>query len=193
MLRNTVLTAAGGVVGAAVLTVTFLAMRDVTEGSPVEQTGSALSVSGTPAADRAVFVQAVGAAGGPILSVSVGGRVSSFPYSANAGRQELFILSPLGPGSGKYQLKTAHARTGGEPSCLTERGGLLFTNPCGATNWAQTVQLIPSADGTSFDLVLGGNNVEIAADGTVGASARDNKAATTRFAFLDGGAAPVDS
>jgi hypothetical protein len=194
MLRNTVLTVIGVVAGAAVLTGAFLAMGHATEGSrPVTQTGGAPRVSGFPAADRTVFIQAVETTGNPILSVSVGGRVSSFPNSANAGKQELFILSPLDAGSGKYRLTTAYARTGGEPSCLTERGGLLFTNACGATNWAQTVQLVPAADGTSFDLVLGGNNVEIGADGTVGTSARDNKAATTRFAFIDGGAAPADN
>jgi hypothetical protein len=192
MRRNLFLTAAGAAVGAAALIGAFIVAQpgasDVQPARPAG--GGANLVKGVPTADRAVYVQAVSGAGTSVLSVSIGGRVGSFPIGGKAGERELFTVGPHKSGAGKYVLKTAYIRVGGEPSCLTERGGKLFTNACDPSEFSQCVQFVTTGAGPNsptFDLVVGGNNVEIATDGTVSTTQRGQKPAATTFGFVDGG------
>jgi hypothetical protein len=192
MRRNLLLPTVGAAIGAAVLTWLFVAVdRAGDEDVEAANAGNASTLlAALPGPDRAVYIQAVAGTGNArVLSVSVAGKVSSFPMGAGAGERELFVLSPIKGGSDKYLLKTAYARVGGKWSCLTARGGPVFTNVCDPSEWAQTVQFRPGSAGT-FDLLIGGNAIELAADGTVGAEDRGAQAAMTRFGFVDGGTAP---
>ena len=108
---------------------------------------------------------------------------------AGVGERELFVLSPIKGGSDKYLLKTAYARVGGKWSCLTARGGPVFADVCNPSEWAQTVRFRAGSAGT-FELIIGGNAIELAPDGTVDAGDRGAQAAQTRFGFVDGGTAP---
>jgi hypothetical protein len=186
MRRNLLLTVAGAAVGAAVLTGAFVAVQN-TPGEETPAGTTAAPLTALPTTDQAFYIQSVSGPGGYVLSVSVGGKISSFPNGASAGERELFVLSPIK--DDKYLIKTAYARVNGAPSCLTARGGRVFTNACDPAEWAQTVQLTPTGSPT-FDLVVGGRNIELAADGMVGASERDGQASATRFGFIDGGPAP---
>jgi hypothetical protein len=186
MRRNLLLTVAGAAVGAAVLTGAFVAMRN----TPPDEAPSGTTMAPLtelPTTDQAFYIQSVSGPGGHVLSVSVGGKIASFPNGVSAGERELFVLSQIK--GDKFQIKTAYARVNGAPSCLTARGGRVFTNPCDPAEWAQTVQLTPAGSPT-FDLVVGGSSIELGADGTVGASERGGQAASTRFGFIDGGPAP---
>ena len=192
MRRNLLLPIVGAAVCAAVLTWLFVVVdRSGDEDAEAAGTGNASTLlTSLPGPDRAVYIQvSAGTGSGRVLSVSVAGKVSSFPMGAGAGERELFVLSPIKGSPDKYLLKTAYARVGGKWSCLTARGGPVFANVCDASEWAQTVQFRAGSAGT-FDMLIGGNAIELAPDGTVGAEDRGAQAATTRFGFVDGGPAP---
>jgi hypothetical protein len=189
MRRNLLLTVAGTALAAALITGVFVALNNArNNGEAVAATAPANQMTALPGTDRAVFVQAVTGPGGLGLSVSVGGKVGSFPVIGNSGERELFVLSPIKDRT--YLIKTAYARVNGKPSCLTARAGRVFTNACDPNEWAQTVQLMPPGSPT-FDLVIGGNNIELGAEGSVTADNRGDRAASTRFAFVDGGVSPT--
>ena len=102
------------------------------------------------------------------------------------------MLVPRSPGATSYLLKTAKLRTGGEPQCVGVRAGALQTVACDAGDSSQFVTLAaPTGAGgpirETFDLIVGGFNVEVDQDGKVSLKNRGTGFASTTFRFLPQG------
>ncbi|WP_155372801.1 hypothetical protein [Catellatospora vulcania] len=148
-------------------------------------------VDGIPKLDQAFMLQAVDRVEDPVLTVTASGRIGTYPGGADTGEREQFVLSPLSPGAKAYLLKTAKLRTGGEPLCVGVDGGVLHTVACDAADRGQAVTLVASTGmdgprGADFDLIVGGRNVEVSADGKVSLRERIGPAQTA-FRFVAAG------
>ena len=128
----------------------------------------------------------------PVLTVAASGRIGTYPGGADVGDREQFVLVPRSGGATSYLLKTAKLRTGGEPLCVGVRAGVLQIVACDAGDSSQFVALAaPNGAGgpigDTFDLIVGGFNVEVGQDGKVSLKNRSTGFASTTFRFLPQG------
>ncbi|MBV1854867.1 hypothetical protein [Catellatospora tritici] len=142
---------------------------------------------GVPQPNQAFQLQAVDRVEDPVLTVTASGRIGTYPGGADTGEREQFTLSPLSPGATTYLLKTARLRVGGEPLCVGVDGGRPHTTACDAADRDQRVTLVPGPGGTTFDLVVGGFNVEVGQAGKISLVRRDGTGARTVFRFVPTG------
>ena len=128
----------------------------------------------------------------PVLTVTASGRLGTYPGGADVGDREQFVLVPRSTGATSYLLKTAKLRTGGEPQCVGVRAGVLQIVACDAGDGSQFVALAAPKGaggpiGETFDLIVGGFNVEVGQDGEVSLKKRSTGFASTTFRFLPQG------
>ncbi|WP_155368261.1 hypothetical protein [Catellatospora vulcania] len=144
-----------------------------------------------PGPDKAFLLQAVDRIEDPVLTVTASGRIGTYPGGADTGEREQFMLAPLSPGAKTYLLKTARLRVGGEPVCAGIEAGVLHTVACDAADRSQRVTLAArgadASGAATFDLVVGGYQVEVAKDGKVSLVKRGSTPAKTRFRFVPSG------
>jgi hypothetical protein len=158
--------------------------QKVPTGDPRNGTGSRV-----PGRNQAFMLQAVDRAEDPVLTVTASGRIGTYPGGADTGEREQFVLSPLAPGAMSYLLKTAKLRTGGEPHCVGADADTLRTMACDAADSRQSVVFAAPKGaggpiGKTFDLIIGGFDVEVAADGTLSLRKRGDGYARTTFRFI---------
>lgn len=144
-----------------------------------------------PGPDQAFLLQAVDRVEDPVLTVTAGGRIGTYPGGADTGEREQFLLAPLSPGATTYLLKTARLREGGEPVCAGIVTGVLHVVACDAADRDQRVTLVArgadSSGAATFDLAVGGHHVEVARDGKVSLVKRAGVPARTRFRLVPAG------
>ncbi|WP_155385597.1 hypothetical protein [Catellatospora paridis] len=146
-----------------------------------------------PQPDRAFLLQAVDRIEDPVLTVTASGRIGTYPGGADTGDRERFMLVPLSPGAKTYQLMTAQLRIGGEPWCAGIKTGVLHAVACDAAASTQRVTLVArgkdASEAATFDLVVGGYQVEVSKDGKVSLKKQGSAPAGTRFRFVPAGTA----
>ncbi|GAA2360188.1 hypothetical protein Cme02nite_37200 [Catellatospora methionotrophica] len=139
-----------------------------------------------PGPDKAFLLVAVDRVEDPALTVTASNRIGTYPSGADTGDREQFMLTPLSPGATTYLLKTARLRVGGEPLCAGIKTGVLTAVACDAAAKSQKVTLVARST-TTFDLVVGGYQVEVSKLGKVSLAKAGNAAAKTRFRFVPAG------
>ncbi|WP_191844445.1 hypothetical protein [Catellatospora chokoriensis] len=146
-----------------------------------------------PRPDQAFLLQAVDRVEDPVLTVTASGRIGTYPGGADTGDRERFMLVPLSPGAKTYQLMTARLRVGGEPWCAGIKAAVLHAVACDAAASAQRVTLLArgadASGAATFDLVVGGYQVEVGKDGKVSLKKQGSAPAGTRFRFVPAGTA----
>ncbi|GIG02987.1 hypothetical protein [Catellatospora citrea] len=168
----------------------------VSPSAPSSPTPSAAATGGSPVVprpDQAFLLQAVDRIEDPVLTVTASGRIGTYPGGADTGDRERFMLVPLSPGAKTYLLMTAQLRVGGEPWCAGIKAGVLHTVPCDAAASTQRVTVVArgkdASGAATFDLVIGGYQVEVSKDGKVSLKKQGGAPAGTRFRFVPAGTA----
>lgn len=140
-----------------------------------------------PGRDQAFLLNAVDrGTEEPVLTVTASGRIGTYPGGADTGDREQFTLGLRSSAGDTYILKTAKLRVGGEPQCVGVSGDILQTMACDASASVQIVKIVPAGGGT-FELVIGGYNVEVDQLGKVSLKQRGNTPAQTKFRFIPSG------
>jgi hypothetical protein len=167
-----------------------------TTASPPTATGTdsgKTTGGGIPESNRAFMLQAQDrGTEEPVLTVAASGRIGTYPGGADVGDREQFVLAERSRGTMSYLLKAAKLRVGGEPPCVGVRAGVLQMVACDAGDASKFVTLAaPNGAGgpigETFDLIVGGFNVEVGQDGKVSLKKRSTGFASTTFRFLPQG------